>query len=587
MKKINIEDLKKASIGLLKRFPVALAFLAMLTVWFLLNIWDKVDVSIPARWAEQDVEWITIEHDASWITMNEIQHGTIYYYLSIAIILSVVLRFWGEEVKNRKLKLWVGIGSHLLLLADAIFLWFRPEGSIDTELILGHSACCTALIIGGAFLPYFREKDDLATWNLAFRMLVFSAVCPLACGIMSGGLRLLLGSLNTLFNVSVNPYWYTTIFLLMLVTLAAMLWMSRLPKGEQKFNRMPLTSKFLTGLIRYLFLPLVLGYLVVLYVYGAKILLAMELPRGGVCYYIHALMAGCLGIELLLYPLLRKADAEGRGANAFEQWLVRWLPIIILPLLVLMTVAIGRRISDYGITVNRLYTLTLNLWYYAVCIGLFVTRARRIHWVTLSFAALFLLTSALPINFCTLTYHHIVGRIERFFEAHPHPALPMSEDVYTEFMKQLPWQEAEQLREDISYIRSLNSREEIGRFVTTDVNLWRTFKPEDNERIRIDYRYNHDVQVQIPEGYHRFTRYSDTFTGNVKDSTLWHITIQDSLCIAIDIENLPEGEDQGKDWLMQDLNRPGIHYIYGLGLHEHWSDSLKANLTINGYYFEK
>lgn len=577
MKKINLEDLRKASIDLLKRFPIALAFLAMLTIWCLLFIWDKVYVTGSYRVEERAAEWITV---------SEIQQGTIFYYLSIAIVLSIVLRFWGEEVRNRKLVQWVGIALHLMLLADAAFLWFRPEGSIDTELILGHTACCTALIVGGAFLPFFREKDDLATWNLALRMVIYSAVCPMACGVMAGGLSLLLGSLNTLFNVSINNNWYATIALLMMLTLAVMLWMSRLPQGEEKFDRIALTSKFLTGLIRYLFLPLVLGYLVVLYLYGAKILLVMELPRGGVCYYVHALMMGCLGIEVLLYPLLRKADAEGQGANAFERWLVRWLPVIILPLLVLMTVAIGRRISDYGITVNRLYTLTLNLWYYAVCIGLFVTRARRIHWVTLSFAALFLLTSAMPANYCTLTRHSIMGRIERFFEAHQHPALPMSDNTYTEFMTRLPWQEAEQLREDLRYIRSIYSMDEIARFVADDVNLWRTYKKDFDECVIEDYEYHHDKLVMIPEGCHRFQRYNDWHTGNVKDSTLWRITIQDTLCIAIDIDHLPMGKDKEQDWLVPDLSHPGIHYIYQLSLHELWNDSVKANLSIDGYYFE-
>lgn len=577
MRKINLEELKKASLDLAKRFPVALAFLAMLTIWSLLNIWDRVYVIGSFRLEK---------HVQEWFTVTGIQQGTVFYYLSIATILSIVLQFWGEEIKDSKRKLRVSVALHLLLLVDAIFLWFRPEGSITSELVLGHVACCTALVIGGAFLPFFREKDDLATWNLTLRMLCFAGVCPLACGIMAGGLSLLLGSLDTLFNVSINSKWYSTIVLLMMVTVSTLLWMSRLPQGEDKFNRNALTSRFLTGLVRYLFLPLVLGYLIVLYVYGAKIVLSMELPRGGVCYYVHALMVGCLGIEVLLYPLLRKADADGRTANAFEHWLVRWLPVIILPLLVLMTVAIGRRISDYGITVNRLYTLTLNLWYYAVCIGLYITQARRIHWVTLSFASLFLLTSALPVNFCTLTQHSIVRRIERFFETHQQPALPMSADDYEDYMPQLPWQEAEQLREDLRYLRSLYSQDEIARFVADDVNLWQSFRQEDEDRIKIDYEYDHRGSVLIPEGYQRFTRYSEYTTCSREDSTLWHVTINDTLCIAIDIDHLPMEKDQKQDWLLPDLNHSGIHSISSLSLHESWNDSTMLNLSIIGYYFE-
>ena len=83
------------------------------------------------------------------------------------------------------------------------------------------------------------------------------------------------------------------------------------------------------------------------------------------------------------------------------------LPIAILPLLVLMTIGIARRFNDYGITLNRLYLLTLNIWFYIVCIGLFVLRARRIQWIAVSFAGIFLLTSVLPVNYARLTHRYM------------------------------------------------------------------------------------------------------------------------------------------------------------------------------------
>lgn len=83
MRKINIEDLKRDVLGLFKRFPLALAFLAMLTIWSLLNIWDKVYVTGTYRMHD---------HTTGWFTINEIQQGTIFYYMSIAIVLSICLR---------------------------------------------------------------------------------------------------------------------------------------------------------------------------------------------------------------------------------------------------------------------------------------------------------------------------------------------------------------------------------------------------------------------------------------------------------------------------------------------------------------
>lgn len=575
MKKINLNDISKASRALVQRFPVALAFLCLLTVWTLFHVWDKVYTFSEYRNPEEGV----------WFKLSNIQNGTIFYYLSIGTVLSLVLRFWGEEVRDRRLVKGVSIASHLLLLADAAFLWFRPEGSIYTELLLAHGALCTALLIAGIFLPFFRERHDLASWNLTLRMTCFAAMCPLACGIVSLGLTLLLNSLDWLFGISVDHRWHGSLTAVLMIFVAGALWMSRLPKGEEKFNRLALTSKFLTGMVRYLFLPLVLGYLLVLYGYGAKILLNMELPKGGVCLLIIVLMIGCLGIELLLYPLQRKAEAEGGKKHAFERWLVRWLPIIILPLLVLMSVAIGRRLYDYGITEDRLYVLTLNLWFYAVCLGLFVTRARRIHWVSLSFGLLFLLTSALPVNYSSITYDVITSRIDRFLESHEHPGLPMSREVYEAFSESLPAQEAEQLRGDLLYIRRLYSQKEIDRYVDKEADLWCV-----NAEIKVNFEYNYTHQgfVSVPENYQRFRSAGDySLLTNVRDSTLWRIRLDDSLVVVLDIEQLPDASDHTTPWLLPEVSGKGVFSVTSLEIQDDWNDSIQSRLTIHGYYFEE
>lgn len=572
-KKINLGEIQKSIHDLVKRFPVALTYLVMLTCWMILHVWDKVGTL-----SEHSVPKAGV-----WFSLTGIQDGTIYYYLSIATVLSLVLKFWGEGVSSKLKVRVVGALLHVLLIADACFLWFRPEGSIYTELLLAHGAFITALLIAGVFLPFLHERDDLSSWNLTLRMTYYAILCPLACGIVILGLFLLLNSFDWLFGINVNNNWYGTLSAILMLTVAGGMWMSRLPKGEEKYNRTAVTSKFLTGMVRYLFLPLLVGYLVVLYVYGAKILLAMELPKGGVCLLVIVLMMGCLGIELLLYPLQRKAEAEGGGTHAFECRLVRWLPIFILPLLVLMSVAIGRRISDYGITVGRLYVLVLNLWFYAVCIGLYLTRARRIHWVTLSFGALFLLTSALPVNFCNITRSVIADRIEGYLSSHEHPELPMSASTYTDFMTSLPTAEAERLRDDLKYLRSLYDEQAIARFVGKDVSLWRSFdRNEDNDSQW--YEYRHSGFVQVPKGYSEFSRISVYTKVNKNDSTQWRIMMGDGLEFMVDTQQLPP-TDTVSSYQLTELNGKGVLSVTELRISSHWNDSLQSDLSVQGYFF--
>lgn len=170
-----------------------------------------------------------------------------------------------------------------------------------------------------------------------------------------------------------------------------------LPQKQEKHNTRPLQHSFLNGVIHYLFLPLTGGYLIVLYIYALRILINWELPIGWVSWLVITLMTGCIVIEFGLYP--SRMAQQKRTDNL----IARWLPLFVLPLLFLMTIGIIRRFNDYGVTINRLYLITLNIWCYFVCITLIIIKAKRISWIPISFSLVFLLTSVLPVNYASIT----------------------------------------------------------------------------------------------------------------------------------------------------------------------------------------
>ena len=335
----------------LKRFPVTVGFTVSLAVFLLIVCWGKDEL------------------------FTERQTFTINYYLTVGSLLSLSLRLWGEEVKRKRIVYIANALLHLLLLADAGYLYLLPEDFPFLETGLAHGSTLTALGLSIFTLPFFREKDDIASWNFTLQLVSHAVTSWIIGGIMCGGLCLLTASFSGLFGLEVNGNFYTTWLIVFCLTLPSLLFLGQIPAGEAKHDRTGHTSAFLSKVIRYLFLPLLGCYLLVLYVYALKILVQWQLPDGWVSWLVIALTAGCIGVEFCMYPSLRQ------GLSRFEQRMARRLPIAILPLLVLMTIGIARRFNDYGITLNRLYLLTLNIWFYIVCIGLFVLRARRIQWI--------------------------------------------------------------------------------------------------------------------------------------------------------------------------------------------------------------
>ena len=104
--------------------------------------------------------------------------------------------------------------------------------------------------------------------------------------------------MEQLFGASIDAKCYLCTGVVCCVTLPLLMFLGLLPQGEEKHDRLPRSNAFLNGIIRYLFLPLAGGYLLVLYVYAARILIRWELPNGWVSWLVVALMGLCTGISL-------------------------------------------------------------------------------------------------------------------------------------------------------------------------------------------------------------------------------------------------------------------------------------------------
>lgn len=159
----------------------------------------------------------------------------------------------------------------------------------------------------------------------------------------------------------------------------------------------------------------------------------------------------------------------------------------------------------------------------------------------------------------------------------------MTEDSYTAYMESLPSEDAESLREDLQYIRSLYNTKTIARFVDKEVNLWRSFDTIEDV-VSSDYIYEQSGFMTVPEGYREFRDLYAYEKVNKNDSTQWHITVDDTLTFLIDVEQLPS-TDSISPCLLPELNGKGVLSVSELEIRKIWNDSLESNLSLRGYLF--
>lgn len=421
-----------------RRFPASIVFTIALTLYSLAQIWSEHDLF------------------TAW------QDGVTIYYLLTGSLLSLALRLWSEEIRSKRVVVLTNAIAHAALLGNAMYLYSISGQDLSTEVIIANAAVITAVCISVFTSSFFREKDDIPAWNFTLR-LFGQAIASMLIGLfMWAGTAVLLYSLDVLFQIKISSKCYITLPLLCCQLLPTLLFLGQIPEGEDKHDTLAVSSNFTQKATRFLLTPLLGAYLLILYAYAAKILVEWQLPNGWISTLVSTLMGGCIFVEFILYPPLRNTQER------FNRLIAHRLPIVILPMLILMTIGIFRRISDYGITLNRLYLLTLNIWFYLVCIGLYLTRARRIFWIVVSFGLIFLLTSALPVNYAGITRKYTIGHVREVLDSAYHGTLPMTEEQYLDWIATLPREEALLLNSRLKCLEYTFKDSIIKEFFTTD-----------------------------------------------------------------------------------------------------------------------
>lgn len=208
-----------------------------------------------------------------------------------------------------------------------------------------------------AFIPFvgksYREKGF---WEYNKNLFINFILTTIFTQVLILGVLLAILAVEKLFAFHFDEKIYPETGLSMAIfgsTFIFLLFNAKGLSNLEKESQYPVILKFFT---QFVLIPLLIIYLVILYFYSGKILLAWELPRGWVTYLVMAFsIVGILAL-LLVYPL-KEIKAKS--------WVVIFSKVFyysLLPLLILLFTAIFTRVLQYGFTEARYYVLILAIW---------------------------------------------------------------------------------------------------------------------------------------------------------------------------------------------------------------------------------
>ncbi len=304
-------------------------------------------------------------------------------------------------------------GRTLILNGVAVLflvLYYLTLPSEPYRAPLGYLVPFFALLAGFHFLvsvgPFSGRGEISAFWEFNKTLLLRLLIALFYTGVLYVGLSIALLSIDRLFGVTIRGERYGQLFVALLGVFNTWFFLSGVPRQVSGLDAAREYPKGLRVFTQYVLLPLVLIYLVILYAYTAKILVDWSWPKGWVSYLVLGFSITGIFSLLLVHPI---AD---RPENKFIRLFSRNYYRVLAPLVILLFLAIWRRVADYGITERRYYVLLISFWLAGVIVYFILSRARNIKVIPASLCVLSFLSAFGPWGALGVSRQSQMGRLE-------------------------------------------------------------------------------------------------------------------------------------------------------------------------------
>ena len=295
------------------------------------------------------------------------------------------------------------LAAFIIMLFILYYVWTYPV-RFDTTSNLFFSLMLVSCLL---FSPYIKSNSTSnSVWYFNYQTGVavfFSALASLVLGV---GISLSFASIDYLFGFDVQHKTYGDIWLLcwtILFPLYILINIAKIFDYEDEHCPFPKGVDFITN---YILAPLMLVYMAILYAYFFKIMIQWELPRGNLGWMIT--IFGTVGIttKLLAYPIRH-------SGTRLLIWFDRYYYYALIVPTILLFIAIGVRIKDYGLTEHRYAIILLGLWFTTITLlAVFKKNQFNIKAIPISLAALALVASMGPLSAIDLSLQSQINRFD-------------------------------------------------------------------------------------------------------------------------------------------------------------------------------
>ena len=355
-----------------KRFPLASLFAVFSTIAFLIVC---ESFNIPSEQSARFILWLAIYPIAA---------------MFIALDTSLVQ----EALKNRNPKIQAITGIAWFVISWLIVLYPNTLNDYEMSQTIGALVFIYTTIFLGLFVaPFFKQKNENAFWVHLTKTVKSLVVATIVAGLLLLAMELLFLGFFGLFGFtdpSERPFLY--IFIFCTSTVLPLLFFSTLPTIDECLETTPTSSKFVTSICQFLFIPVLAVSIALFYCYILKFFIIQDIPYEVIIWLVVTFMVFMLALNIVMYPSRLNPNPT------LEKKVLKIFPIAIFPLVLLMTLSIFQLMSD-EIDELIIYLIATNIFFYiAIAILLIKKIECKSKYMAIAFCAILLIVCVGPLS---------------------------------------------------------------------------------------------------------------------------------------------------------------------------------------------
>ena len=390
MKLPSLQHLYQGLIAVIKRFPVQVVFIVIATIcWtFYINI-DQYSTN-------------PTNYQLLSLLLKAVLIG------NLGLTLTLALDLLAEKKAFKLQRKWL-IRIAAVLCCVVLFFLLDPNDNFSDQLRIGLLAFAFHLFV--AFSPFMDQGHTNGFWQFNKVLFLRFLTAALYSAVLYGGLAIALVAIDGLFNVDISWRTYMTVFAIIAGGFSPIFFLAGVPGNFQQLDEDVSYPKGLKIFTQFVLIPLMTIYLAILLFYEIKIIAIWSLPKGLVSSLIIGYSVFGILSLLLIYPM---KDKEG---NSWIKLFSRFFYTMLVPLIVLLLLAVWKRVGPYGITESRYILVTIALWLTSITVYFLFSKKQNIKVIPISLAIVTLFAVYGPQSAIGLSKYSQLSRLKKILNS--------------------------------------------------------------------------------------------------------------------------------------------------------------------------